>query len=337
MAETQTLTNKTLTTPTIDGTLLTVSASSTFTGLIIGANAFLFGGATADEFETTLAITDPTADRIITFPNLTGTVSLITATETLTNKTLTSPTIDGVLTISATTSNTGLIIGTNALLFGGSTGNNFELTLVITDPTADRNATIPDLNANDTFVFLAETQTLTNKTLTTPTIDGGVLTVSASSTFTPAADGWLQILTGNLKVGNGIPSVDLDGEDAYIEGTFEVDGTVRFDGAVTANATTTIAATLVQRKGADLASATTMAIPDDGNIFTVTGNTTTTSITAGQSGRIITLIFSGTAESGGGMKDGSNLKIKGNFEYVADDTMTLVSDGTNWFEISRSN
>ena len=52
-----------------------------------------FEGATADAYETVLAITDPTADRTITFPNATGTVSTTTATETLTNKTLTAPTM----------------------------------------------------------------------------------------------------------------------------------------------------------------------------------------------------------------------------------------------------
>ena len=40
-----------------------------------------------------MLVTDPTADRTLTLPNATGTVSLIDATETLTNKTLTSPTL----------------------------------------------------------------------------------------------------------------------------------------------------------------------------------------------------------------------------------------------------
>jgi hypothetical protein len=35
-----------------------------------------FEGATANDFETTLAVTDPTADRTITFPDATGTVAL---------------------------------------------------------------------------------------------------------------------------------------------------------------------------------------------------------------------------------------------------------------------
>src|SRR3989338_2105674 len=39
-----------------------------------GAFTLTFEGATADAFETTFAVTDPTADRTITFPNETGTV-----------------------------------------------------------------------------------------------------------------------------------------------------------------------------------------------------------------------------------------------------------------------
>ncbi|MBI4276654.1 hypothetical protein HY629_02320 [Candidatus Uhrbacteria bacterium] len=48
----------------------------TFTGTILGASPLVFEGSTANDFETTLAITDPTADRIITVPNSTGTLVL---------------------------------------------------------------------------------------------------------------------------------------------------------------------------------------------------------------------------------------------------------------------
>ena len=60
---------------------------------VFSGGSIIFEGATDDSFETTLAVTDPTADRTITLPNATGTVSLIDATETLTNKTLTAPTV----------------------------------------------------------------------------------------------------------------------------------------------------------------------------------------------------------------------------------------------------
>jgi hypothetical protein len=39
-------------------------------------SSIVFEGSTANDFETTLAITDPTADRTITFPDATGTVAL---------------------------------------------------------------------------------------------------------------------------------------------------------------------------------------------------------------------------------------------------------------------
>ena len=52
------------------------SASPTFTGTVaLGEDAVMtFEGATPNAFETTLTVTDPTADRTITLPNVTGTV-----------------------------------------------------------------------------------------------------------------------------------------------------------------------------------------------------------------------------------------------------------------------
>lgn len=46
-----------------------------------------------------------------------------------------------------------------------------------------------------------------------------------------SASGVFNVLTGNLKVGAGTPDVTLNGVDAYVTGTLEVDGVTRFDGA----------------------------------------------------------------------------------------------------------
>lgn len=85
--KTQTLTNKTLTAPTI--------SNPTITGTSGVETSIVFEGSTADDYETTLTVVDPTQDNTITLPNTTGTVVIADATQTLTNKTLTSPTISG--------------------------------------------------------------------------------------------------------------------------------------------------------------------------------------------------------------------------------------------------
>ena len=134
---TYTLTNKTLTSPIVTG------------------DGVVFEGATADAFETTLTVVDPTADRTITLPNVSGTV----------------------ITTGNLTDVTDLQTFTGTIVFEGTTADAFELTLSAGDPTADRTVTLPD--ATTTLVGTDATQTLTNKTLTSPTVSG--LTLSDSS------------------------------------------------------------------------------------------------------------------------------------------------------------
>jgi len=56
--------------------------------LSFGTDGIIFEGSSADNFETTIKVTNPTADNTITFPNTTGSVIIDGATQTLTNKTL---------------------------------------------------------------------------------------------------------------------------------------------------------------------------------------------------------------------------------------------------------
>jgi hypothetical protein len=51
-------------------------------GNIALTGSVVFEGATANAFETTLSVTDPTADRTITLPNASGTVALIAVSDT---------------------------------------------------------------------------------------------------------------------------------------------------------------------------------------------------------------------------------------------------------------
>ena len=120
----ETLTNKTITSPTVSG--LTLSDAS-----------IVIEGSTANDFETTLTVTDPTGDRTITFPDATGTVALTSD-----------------ITVSASSTNT-------------FTNKSIALsTNTVTGTLAEFNTALSDAD----FVSLAGTETLTNKTLTSPTL-----------------------------------------------------------------------------------------------------------------------------------------------------------------------
>ena len=72
---TQTLTNKIFTSPVLN----TYTFTGTNSGLQIGTGAIIFEGATADAYETTLTVVDPTQDNVITIPDATMT-AITTAT-----------------------------------------------------------------------------------------------------------------------------------------------------------------------------------------------------------------------------------------------------------------
>jgi hypothetical protein len=100
---------------------LQVVGSTNITGdLNLGSN-IVFEGATADAFETTLTVTDPTQDNTITFQDGTGTVAFLSDVAAVTE----TDTLDSVTTRGNTTVNTinvgGLTIDTNTVFLSKST------------------------------------------------------------------------------------------------------------------------------------------------------------------------------------------------------------------------
>ena len=170
---------------------------------VFSGGSIIFEGATDDSFETTLAVTDPTADRTITLPNATGTVSLTDATETLTNKTLTAPTItngvfntavsgsavldeDDMASDSATAVATqqsikafvANLIAQQDLDIAPDSGTSQSILLPSETLTFSGGSNIGSSATGNTVTFaisdvvqLTATQTLTNKTFTSPTIN----------------------------------------------------------------------------------------------------------------------------------------------------------------------
>ena len=146
--------------------------------LIIPEDAIILWNDEAYDYTTTLAATQPTANRTITFPNATGTVAL---TSDLTS----------YAPLSGATF-TGNIQVPTAITFEGATADSYETTVQATDPTADRTITIPDITG--TIVTTGDTGTVTNTMLagsiannklanSSVTINGYEIALGASASY----------------------------------------------------------------------------------------------------------------------------------------------------------
>ena len=199
----------------VDNTKLKETDAYVVAGLTVTAASIVMEGATPDDYETTITVTDPTADRTVTIQDATHTLVGRDTTDTLTNKTLTTPIIEEI-------SNTG----------------------TLTLPTD-----------TDTLVGRATTDTLTNKTLTTPVIaeidslgsgsitldsevdiildaDGGDITLKdAGTTFAN-----LNNNSGELIIQSGstpTTAVTFTGANIDLAGTLDVTAAATFDVSVT--------------------------------------------------------------------------------------------------------
>lgn len=146
-------------------------------------NGFRFEGATADAYETSITMTDPTADNAVVFADTAGTVMVsalatngqdaansiwgisggiraegATADTNETSITFTDPTADrsvvfadaaGTVMLSSLATNgpdvaNSLWGASNGLVMEGATANDYELTITPEDPTADNTMTVAD-------------------------------------------------------------------------------------------------------------------------------------------------------------------------------------------------
>ena len=90
--------------------------------------------------------------------------------------------------------------------------------------------------------------------------------------------------------------------------------------------------------GDTLASAATLDIPLGGSFFVVTGTTDIDTITPTFRGHSIMLQFASTGLTLTDTTAGAaNLALAGNFSATSADVLSLVCDGSNWYEVSRSN
>jgi hypothetical protein len=104
------------------------SSSLTVLGTLSGATPLVFDGATPGGFATTVAITDPTANRTVTIPNKTGQVQLASAASTLT------PGVAVTLTVGLSNVYTDTVADNEdqTITFSGAGTAGDEITIVFT-------------------------------------------------------------------------------------------------------------------------------------------------------------------------------------------------------------
>jgi hypothetical protein len=137
------------------------------------------------------------ANRIVTMPLLVGDDIFVMEafTQTLTNKTISgsSNTLtdigDASLSANVALLNSAQTFTTAAKTFNDqmvkfrNPADTFSYTLIHGAIGANRNITLPALTGNDIFTFNDATQTLTNKTLTSPVINTSTITDSVQANF----------------------------------------------------------------------------------------------------------------------------------------------------------
>ena len=201
------------------------AASPSFTGTVsIGTNGTVqFEGATANDFETTLTVTDPTADRTITLPDVTGTVVTTGDTGSVTSTMISDGTIvNADISTTAEIAVSKLANGTaRQVLQTAANGTDVEFSSNIDIPgtfdvtgagTFDSTLTVTGvLSADGKVKFPAGTAALpsfyngtdTDTGLYFPGADQVALSTGGTARFYVASD-------GDIGIGNVAPAVTLD-------------------------------------------------------------------------------------------------------------------------------
>ena len=288
-------------------------------GFVFPVGTMVFEGATDNAFETTLAFTDPTADRTYTFGNIDGGVVLDTDTQTLTNKTLTSPTINaGTMSGAFTgtmTMNGVVLAGASPLVFEGASDDAHETTLALVDPTGDRTLSLP--NATDTLIGKATTDTLTNKSFDLGGSGNSLTGTLAEFNSALQSDSFATLTGTNTLTNKTFTSPTINGGtfSGSFTGTMDVTGTV-LSGA----------SPLVFEGASDDAYETTWAFVDPTGDRTITfPNATDTLVGKATTDTLTNKSVDLDANTLTGSMSEFNSALQGDSFMTLDDTQTLTN------------
>ena len=337
LAVTDPTADRTITLPNVTGTVITTGNLSDITNIGVFTSTIVMEGSTANDHELTISAGDPTADRTITFPDATGTVALVENLVTSLGSTYLVP-ADLSDTVAELNGSGNLLVPGASIIIEGATANDFETTLTVTDPTADRTLTLPD--ATDTLVGRATTDTLTNKTLTSPVIAGASVTghilPATNDTYDLGSPSYMfrdiYVGPGSLYV-NGQKVLQTVAGDVIITADANENLALKTSGSgnveldPTGSGVVSIKGALSMEAGSNIASA-------DGNAVTFGGAISADSMSSKTANTDLSLTANGTgkvylndnAEVSGNLVVAGNLTVSGTSTTVNTETISLADN-----------
>jgi len=213
-----------LTSTTLVGTTLISGSADAANAITIASGNIVFEGSGADANETTLTVTNPTADRTITFPDAAGTVVLLGSLSVAAGSGLSYNSGTGQFTTSsipnAQLANSTVTVGSTAVALGASATTFTGLASITSTAVVSNDSGFRVRNNSDNTKILAldcsSITGSTTRTLVVPDSNGTIATQAYVQAQVTAED--LDITTDS-----GTIAIDLDSEALQISGGTGID------------------------------------------------------------------------------------------------------------------